>query len=64
MLTRQVVLLLVGVVHFVVFRASITKKVVPTCVLLRILMFAVQSIKRLCTDFWIPYLAQKGAEVR
>ena len=34
------------------------------CVLLRFLMFAVQFIKRLCTDFWSPYLAQQRTEVR
>ena len=33
------------------------------CVLLKALMFEVQSIKRLRTDFWSPCLEQKEAEV-
>ena len=34
------------------------------CVLIRNLVFVVQSITPLCTGFWSPYLEQKGAEVR
>lgn len=32
------------------------------CVLLKIFVFAVQSITFLYTEFWSPYLAQKGDE--
>ena len=61
MLTRQLVLLLVGAVHFVAVRAAITK---TSVLYMRImLMFAVQSIKPLYTDFWSPCFVQKGAEV-
>ena len=64
MLTRQLVLLFVRVVHSVVVRATIIKTSVPYMRIIKILMFAIQSIKPLCMDFWSPYLVQKGVEVR
>ena len=63
MLTRQLVLLLVGAVHFVAVRAAITKMSAPYMRIIKNLMFVVQSIEPLCTDLWSPDLAQKGAEV-
>ena len=60
----QLVLLLVGAVHYVAIRAAITKTLAPYMQIIKKLMFAVQSVKSLCTDFWSLYLAQKWAEAR
>ena len=56
-------LLLVGVLHFVVVRAAITKALAPYLRNINKLIFLVQSIKRLCTDFWSPYLVQRGLKL-
>lgn len=62
MSTKREALSLVGAVRFMAVEAGITKGQRPMCVLLRFLMFAVQSIKCLCADFWGSYLTQNDVD--
>ena len=62
MLTRQLVLLLVGAMHFVAVRAAITKTLAPYMCIIRNFDVCGTIHQTPMYGLLSPYLAQKGAK--